>query len=184
MGYRLITPPLLEPLTLAELKSDMRIDHSNDDATLTRTLAEGREWIERRLQTKLLTQTWEYIFDAFPATHVEIRLPFGPVQDIEQIAYDDAEGLEQIMDPGDYYLDAVSYNVNHQPWVFPTTGWPTTLEAINAVRVRFIAGYETAAEVPPTIRAALRLKVRELFDGDDTISQVNNMLMNYDLLLA
>lgn len=182
MGYRLITPPTLEPLTLAELKADLRIDHANDDATLTRTLQEAREWIERRLQTKMLTQTWEYIFDAFPVN--EIRLPFGPVQEITQIAYDDLEGLEQIIPDTDYYLDAVSYSVNHQPWVFPIVAWPATLSAVNAARVQFIAGYATAAEVPPTLRAAVRLKVRELFDGDDTAAQVNNMLTNYDLLLA
>jgi uncharacterized phiE125 gp8 family phage protein len=182
MGYRLITPPVLEPLTLAEIKADMRIDHASDDATLTRNMAEAREWIERRLQTKLLTQTWEYIFDAFPTN--EIRLPFGPVQSIVQIAYDDGLGVEQILSEGDYYLDDASYQVNHQPWVFPTAGWPVTLDAINAVRIRFVAGYVTAAEVAPSVRAAFRLKVRELFDGDDTAMQVNNMLMNYDLLLA
>src|SRR5262245_7291392 len=136
MGYRLITPPVLEPLTLAEIKADLRIDHSNDDATITRNMAEAREWLERRLQTKMLTQTWEYIFDAFPSDHVEVKLPFGPVQEIVQIAYDDALGVEQIMLPDDYYLDDVSYEVNHRPWVFPTVAWPTTLDAINAVRVR------------------------------------------------
>lgn len=183
MGLNLITPPTTEPLTLAEVKKDLRIDHSDDDETLNRMISEAREWLERRLQLKLCPQTWDFIIDAFPTT-TEIRLPFGPVQSVEQVAYDDPQGIEQIMPPIDYYLDEVSYMVGPEPWLFPTDTWPATIVAINAVRIRFVAGYATGDDVPGPMKSALRLKVRELFDGDDTTGQVDKLLVNYNIMCA
>lgn len=182
MGYRLITAPTVQPLTLAQLKADLRIDHANDDASIQRMMVEAQEWLERRLQLKLTPQTWEYTFDAFPVN--EVALPFGPVQSIVSVKYFDTAGDDQTMASADYFVDAVSYSVRPKPWLLPVVGWPATIDAVNAVRVTYVAGYVDAAAVPPSIVTAFRLKVREIFDGDDTSAQVNNMLMNYDWLLA
>ncbi len=88
MGVRLITSPAIEPVTLAEAKADLRIDHDDDNALLGRHIAEAREWVEKLLQIKLLFQTWELVIDKFPPS--EIKLPFGPVNSIVSILYDDA----------------------------------------------------------------------------------------------
>ena len=182
MGYKLITPPTIEPIPLELIKRDLRIDHNDDDDSLTRMMAEARQWLETRLQSKFLTQTWEFIIDAFPTG--EIRLPFGPVQSIISVMYDDTIGDEQIMPPTDYYLDNVSYRVAPEPWLFPVNYWPVTFEAVNSVRIQFVAGYETADQLPGPIKSAFRLKVRELFDGDDTRDQVDAMTLNYQPQIA
>ena len=183
MGIRLIDPPTAEVITLAQIKKDLRVDHSDEDATLTSMMAEATDNMERRLSLKLMLQTWEYIIDYFPAD--EIRLPFGPVQSIVQVAYDHADtAIETILPATDYTLDDVSYRVNPEPWLFPTVAWPATFAAINAVRIRFIAGHESAERVPASIRAAWRLKVRELYDGNDTSNAIDRLLEQYDLLVA
>lgn len=180
MGYRIITPPTVEPISLAEIKQDLRIDHPDSDESLTRMMAEAREWLETRLQFKLLTQTWEFVIDSFPVA--EIRLPFGPVQTIASVKYDDADGLEQTIDPADYFLDNASFRVIPEPWLFPALSWPVTLDAVNAVRIRFVAGYATPALVPGPAKSAFRLKVRELYDGDDTRAQVDAVTGNLQVI--
>lgn len=185
MGLRLITPPTQEPLTLAQVKKDLRVDHNDDDETLNRVITEAREWIERRLGQKMLTQTWDFIIDQFPAN--EIRLPFGPVQSILQVGYiNPSDGLENILPSSDYFVDDVSYQVQPEPWLFPMQGigWPVTMNTVNAVRVQFVCGYTDANKIPGPFKSSLRLKVRELYDGDDTTEQVEKLLFNFETLFA
>ena|SRR5215211_1482386 len=174
MGLRLITPPVAEPMTLAEIKEDLRIDHTDDDAKLTRMMKEARDWLEITLNQKLMTQTWDLILDAFPTD--EIFIPFGPIQSVTQVAYDDAVTfLEVIMDPAGYFLD----NTSPAPWLFPADSWPMAMDAVNSVRVRLLAGYETDDDIPASIRAAYRLKVREFYDGDDLSKEIDRQIWLY-----
>ncbi len=179
MGVRLITAPAIEPVTLAEAKADLRIDHDDDNALLERHIAEAREWVEQLLQIKLLFQTWELVIDKFPPS--EIKLPFGPVNSIVSILYDDAGGLEQTVAPGTYTLD----NINVDAWVIPGAGgWPSSFDGINAARVRFQAGVATAAELPGPIKQAIRVKVQESYDGDDKSGVVHRLLVRYYRMFA
>jgi uncharacterized phiE125 gp8 family phage protein len=175
MGLRLITPPADEPLSLSEVKANLHIDHTDDDAVLTQIIAEAREWMEDRVQQKFMTQTWELVIDYFPAN--EVLFPIRPVQSITGVFYRDTDGVEQTVLADDYYLD----NLSSDAWLFPVSdvAWPTDLlDAVNAVRIRFVAGYESAARVPGAIKRALHLKVRELYEETDTVQAVNNLLMN------
>jgi len=137
------------------------------------------EWVERRISRKLMPQTWELVVDYFPAD--EVRLPFGPLQSVVSIKYDDGDGFEQTLDPADYYLDDAS----EVPWVFPTDDWPSDiLDAVNSVRVQFIAGYANAASVPAQLKAAVHLKVGELYEGDDNERAIHGLLTNYYQIAA
>src|SRR6187455_104245 len=106
MGLKLITPVNPEPVTLTDIKAALRVNGDTDDAMLTGHIRSAREFIERRIQSKIGTQTWDFVIDAFPAH--EIKLPFGPVQSITSIKYDDAEGIETTVDPETYQLDNTS----------------------------------------------------------------------------
>lgn len=168
MGLRLITPPTAEPVSLVEAKRHLRVEHSDDDDYIAMLVTAARQTIDGRdgwLGRALMPQTWEYVFDAFPAG--EIRLPFTPIQSIAGIFYDDTDGLEQTVDPAGYYLDNASYI----PWVMSSAGWPTsTLSAVNAVRVRFVAGYENAAAVPAPIRHAILLMVGHWYMNREAVT--------------
>jgi len=174
MGLKLITPVNPEPVTLVEVKNSLRVTHNTDDDMLEGHIAAAREFIERRIQSKIGTQTWDFVIDAFPAN--EIKLPFGPVQSITHIKYDDSDGFETTVNPTTYQLD----NTSWRPWVFSNTGWPTAvMNTFNAVRVRFVAGYNDMAFAPSSLRAAIILKVKELYDGEPTAEAVHNMLINH-----
>src|SRR5262245_36044175 len=115
MGIRLIAPPSDPPLTLAELKGGLRVDHDLDDALLTRYMAEATTWVETITGKKLMPQTWEYVIDSFPG--YEIKLPLRPVQSIVSVKYDDIEGFEQTIPETEYYLDDAS----EYAWLFPVS---------------------------------------------------------------
>lgn len=181
MGLRLITPPAAEPVSLAEAKADLRIEHTDDDARLTRLIKEARESIDGPktwFVRSLMPQTWELSLDAYPRS--EILLPTAPVQSITSIKYDDADGVEQTVSEDDYYLD----NTGEPSWVLPITNWAAgTLAAVNAVRVRFVAGYADADGVPGPIKAAIRLKVQDAYDGTDNTRRIDDLLGQYRIYL-
>jgi uncharacterized phiE125 gp8 family phage protein len=98
----------------------------------------------------------ELALDAFPDGPIE--LPRTPVTGITSIKYLDAAGTLQTLDPSLYTLDDYS---SQQHWAVPAFGttWPGTLDAANAVKVRFAAG---AAAIPGAVRSALLLIVGHL----------------------
>ena len=85
----LVTAPTAEPVTLAEAKTFLRIEHTADDAVITRAISAAREAAEQYLRCALLPQTWDYTI-AHPY-RCEVRLPFGPAQSITSvISYNEA----------------------------------------------------------------------------------------------
>jgi uncharacterized phiE125 gp8 family phage protein len=179
MGLRLIKPPAaVEPLSLDEIKQALRVDHTDDDEVLQTYMTSAREWVEKRVQAKIALETWELVIDVFPV--YEIMLPFGPVVSITSIKYDDALGLEQTMPPSEYELD----NTNPIPWIFAADGWPETMNTFNAVRIRFVAGYVDPQEAPRPLVAAMTLKTKELYDGENVETTVHHLLTNYYMLVA
>lgn len=163
-GLRLITPPALEPIGLAEAKRHLRIDQDDDDVLVDSLIKIARQDLDGRegrgMGLALITQTWELVLDLFPIW--EIRLPLRPLQTIESIKYDDVNGAEQTFPSADYVVDIATYMGRVVP--APNKSWPGTRDGINAVRVQFKAGYGTSsASVPAMYRHALLLMVGHLY---------------------
>lgn len=158
MGLKLITAPAVEPVLLADVKAQLGIptaDTAHDDV-ITRRITEAREWAEIYTNRAFITQTVELALDAFPAA--EIDLPRGPVTGITSVKYLDDSQMEQTLDAATYTLD----DYGPQPWLLPAYGqdWPTTLDAANAVKIRYVCGYGgTGASVPGPIKEAILLTV-------------------------
>lgn len=179
MMLKLITPPPFEPLTLAEAKEYFRVDHNDEDATIAGCVSAAVQWadgLDGFLGRALIDQTWELTLDAFPtsvdsfptgnSTTGEIRIPLPPLIEIVSVYYDDPGGIPQTLDPSKYSVDKVS-----QPgWIVPVGSWPTTFAGINAVRIRFRAGYVDASSspnvgaVPESIKQALKLYAVHTYD--------------------
>jgi uncharacterized phiE125 gp8 family phage protein len=170
MALRLITPPAVEVFTLAQAKAHLRVDFTDEDALIQALIVAARQYAEGPsgfTGRAFVEQTWELVIDEFP--DAEIKIPMPPLQSVTSIKYDDGAGDEQTLDPSLYYVDDVS----EPGWVVPiTSGWPTTLDAINAVRIRFVAGYDADASSPPdltanvpgNIRSAMLLIIGSLYE--------------------
>ena len=140
-GLRLITPPATLPITLAEAKTHLAVDHSDHDAMIMGFVRAALSHVERSASCAFEAQTWEIALDEFPCA--EIMIPIGPLQSVVSVTYTDIDGAWQTVSSDDYEVDLSS----RDGWVVPVTSWPSTMEAINAVRVQFIAGGGTPEDV-------------------------------------
>ncbi len=160
----LITPPAVEPVTLAEAKAHLYVTHIDDDALIGAYISAAREDAEHRLQRALVSQTWELALDAFPAV---IVLPMAPLSSVTSIKYLDGNGVEQTLAPAAYAVDTAA-----EPGaVVPAYGlaWPATRAERNAVRVRYVAGYGADGSlVPASIKAWIKLRVGALYENRES----------------
>lgn len=148
---RLVTPPAAAPVSLAEAKAFLRVDHSEEDDLIAGIIAAATGLLDGRtgiLGRCLEAQTWELSLDAFP--EAELQLPLGPVVSVESVTFADPAGAEATVSPTDYVLDATPTFLG---WIVPVAAfaWPETMAVINAVRVRFVAGRGTPAAVKAAI---------------------------------
>ena len=154
MKPKIIVEPSEEPITLAEAKARLSINDNIDDADITSHIKAAREQGESHTARSFITQTLELALDRFPS---EIELPKGPVQSITSIKYLDSDGVEQTLDSANYMLDDYS----ERPWALLTAGnsWPDTYDTPLAVKVRYVAGFGLAADVPEDIKNAILIAV-------------------------
>lgn len=160
MTVKIITPPESEPVTLAELKLFTRVDFDEDDALITSLGIAAREFVEIATGRALMTQTLELVRPCFPLD--ALSLPRSPIQNITSVTYLDRSGDEGtlVLDT-DYYLD-----LDSAPAVLsPSRYWPATADRSNAVRIRYVAGYETAEEVPHTLKTVICALVAHWYDN-------------------
>jgi uncharacterized phiE125 gp8 family phage protein len=159
MSLRLYTAPVLQPLTLTELKAQLRLDTSDEDTYLTSLLVAATVFCEDFQNRSYLTQTWDLGYDAFPSF---FRIPRAPLQSISSITYVDPDGTTQTLASTQYRVDTLS-----EPGrVFPayTVNWPEVRIVSNSVLVRFVSGWTSAALVPSPIKQAIALLVAHWFE--------------------
>lgn len=182
MAMKLITAPADLPVSVAEAKLHCRIDHADDDAFIEAAIGAAVSLLDGWrgiLGRALMPQTWDLIFDRFPGGPIEIPLP--PVASVENVNYVDPDTeTETVLASTAFAVDLVSPNA----WVVPgDAGWPATMDTINAVRVRFIAGYADAAAVPARIRLAIKLLVAHWYANRETVN-IGNISSELPLTVA
>jgi uncharacterized phiE125 gp8 family phage protein len=163
MATKLITAPILEPLTLTQAKEHLRVDYTDDDTYITALITVARRYCENYQNRAYITQTWEVTFDSFPQTPFDVPKP--PLQSITSIKYYDTTDTENTYSSSNYYVDTYSQrgrvSLNH------SITWPgTTLRPINGVIVRFIAGYGAlATDVPNEVIHAMKILIAEWYEN-------------------
>lgn len=58
-----VAAPSVEPVTLTDLKTYLRVDDTAEDAELSSMISEARDWIEARTGRRLITQQWLWVVD-------------------------------------------------------------------------------------------------------------------------
>ena len=166
MALKLITAPL-PIVTTAEIKKHVRAEYfTDDDAYLEACIAAATDHVDGKdgwLGRALGTQTWDLVLDEFPSEG--IRIPLPPMQSVTYLRYVSPDtGLEvTLTENTDYLVDVYS----EPGWIMPgANGWPAIMDTINAVRVRFVAGYEA---VPPAIKQAVMLLAAHYYENRESV---------------
>jgi uncharacterized phiE125 gp8 family phage protein len=170
-ALRLIVPPPIKPVTLAEAKAHLRVDNTDEDALINILIDAATSYIDGPtgfLGRALVDQTWELLLDAFPVN--EIKIPIPPLLEVVTLNYFGTDGIEVTLNPAAYTVD----DVNEPGWIVPDGTWPATFNGINSVVVRFRAGYvdttiSPANDVPGDIKAALLLYLGSLYANREQV---------------
>jgi uncharacterized phiE125 gp8 family phage protein len=181
MGIRVITPPTVEPVTLAEVKAWARIDDTTDatanaaaDALLSSLITAAREEAEQIMGRSILGQTLELTLDRFPRWGRCVELPRPPLVEVVSVSYFDAAGLDIVMDEAAYVLPNLSDAI--PPSIYPAPGgfWPDAFRRPDAVRIRYTAGWTSAAGVPENVKAWIKIRVATLWANRESLIAGNN----------
>lgn len=158
MAIRLLTPATALAVSLDQAKKNLREDTTDQDDLITAWVKGITAHAEHYCGRSFINQTWRITLDSFPDA---IQLP-PPVQSVV-IKFLDADGVQQTLDPQDYYVDA-----EKEPgWAVPAPNkeWPETYDRINSVTVDVVSGYgDSDTSVPNGIKLYLCAKLVEQFD--------------------
>ena len=166
MSLSLITPPTVEPVSLAEAKLHLRVDFDDDDALIESLISAARVAAETLTGRQICTARWMRTLDGFPCS--SLRLHRCPVQSVVEISYQDQLGQWQTVDPSIYVSDLTSEPARITPGF--GNSWPITLPQIGVVRVVFDAGYGTPSDVPEGLKSWIKLRIGSLYAHREEMS--------------
>ncbi len=167
LKLKLIAPPTSEPVSVEEGLAQLRVDFDDDNTTIEGYIAAAREMAEAYTWRAFLTQTWDLVLDEFPAAD-RILLPRPPLQSVTGVYYTPEGGSEQTLSASSYYVDTYG----EPGGVVLRTGytWPSdTLMSVNGVRVRFVAGWAAAEDVPRSIVQGIKLILGHFYENREGI---------------
>ena len=159
----LVTAPAAEPITTAEAKAQMRIEHSDDDTLIERLVDTAINFVDvtGSLGKAMITQTWGEWFTPNPGV---ISLSLGPVQSVSAIKYYDTDNNIQTATLSDFYVLGPSSRTTIKPKAGKS--WPTTFTRDDAIKVEYVIGYgDAASDVPDSVRHALMMLVAHFYEN-------------------
>lgn len=150
MALSLSTAPTVEPVTLAEAKAHLKIDHTADDDYLKDfVIPAARRFAETLTRRSFLQQTWILRLGGF--IDDPIVLPRPPLSSVSSITYLDSNGDSQTWATTEYTVEKPTgeYALHGRIWLAYSKSYPTTRDVVDSVTVTFVAGYGTAASAVP-----------------------------------
>ena len=178
MSISILTPPASEPVSLAEAKLFLRVDHADEDALITDIISAARDAVERACGRALITrrvretlEDWRR--DAFGAAELSV----GPATNVAAVRLLSSDGSESVIDPSRYRLDGA----RDRPRLVFEDGLPILLRSIGGIEVDYDAGLAAvASDVPTALRLALLHVAAALYEtrlGDVALPRAAQALM-------
>jgi uncharacterized phiE125 gp8 family phage protein len=164
-------------VAVEEAKLQARMDGTTAlDTSIGSYIVAATELAEQATGRAIMPQTWELTLDAFPDA---LQLTRVPAASIVSIKYFDATGTQQTLSNSLYALDnADEYGYAYVVPVYAGS-WPSTRDQINAVAVRYVAGWPDAASVPTGIKAWINLMVAAMVDNPAAVSDKQTFSLGF-----
>lgn len=197
--FKVSTQPVSEPLSLADLKSALRVTVHDFDIELKRLLRAARQQLEKDTQRRFMSQTvvmylddwFDYdgrygryddtisshdhsVYDSIQDYRV-VEIREAPVTSIDSVEYYDSDGNLQTLATTDYFADTVSTPArvvlkDGYHWPNVESGRP------NPIQITFTAGYSNAATVPAEANVAIIEWVRSKRGCDDAAAKYESLV--------
>lgn len=175
------TTPIVEPVTLADVKAHLVIGDSTDDTLLTSFITVAREACEDitgraiPLQSQIVTldrwphngaeEWWDGVRDgvmSFYGRGAYIEIPRPPLVSVESITVYDDTDTPAVWASSNYYVDASDTNHPGRVCVRAQSVPPIGLRTRAAVEIACTVGYAT---VPASLCRAIMMMVADLYSN-------------------
>lgn len=152
----LVAAPTLEPVTLAEARTQLRIDGSDSDTEVTAMISAARDMVEQYTNRYWSLATVAIYFDKVPPGNSSLYLPIADLQSVDSVTYLDGSKTEQTVtgftvDLGRQLLSLAS-------------GWPQG----SMLKVTVTAGPDLSASpaeyIPPAVKGAILMVLSDLYE--------------------
>jgi uncharacterized phiE125 gp8 family phage protein len=151
--------PAVEPVSLDDAHTHLRISHDSEDGLITSLIRAARDEVEAQTGLALITQSWRLTRDGWPRGS-RIALLRNPVASILSITTYDNSGAASVIDPSTYQVDT-----DARPARLYLGASPGALRVMNGLEVDFTAGYgDTADAVPDRLKRAILLLVAHWYE--------------------
>src|SRR5581483_10065110 len=158
----LLSGPAVEPITLAEAKAYLRVEHDDDDLVIAAFIAAARIHVETQTRRALITQTWRFVRDAWPADG-RLSISPSPLQQIVAARVYESDGSSLSIDTQAFVADKASAPaiIAFAPWSLPVPG-----RTIGGIEIDVNAGYgDAGTHVPEPLRQAIRILVAHWYEN-------------------
>jgi|14_taG_2_1085336.scaffolds.fasta_scaffold06066_4 uncharacterized phiE125 gp8 family phage protein len=160
----LVDAPLKKPISLNEVKDQLRVEHTDEDLLINRLINVAIAYTDVKgvLGQAMITQKWGQWIAANPPK--EVKLLLGPVQGVTAIRYYDEDGVLQLDDYNNYDI----FGTESYTTISPKTNysWPTTQRRSDAIKIEYEIGFgDNPSDVPETVRHALMLLIGHWYDN-------------------
>lgn len=174
-----MTPPASEPVSLAEAKLFLRVDHNAEDDLIATLIGAAREAVEAGCGRALITRRVRESLDIWRREAVQgAVLGIGPVSEVFAVRLIADNGAQSVIDPERYRLEG---RRDRPRLVFPP-GLPATLRSAGGIEIEYEAGFaEEAGDLPLALRLATLQIVGALYEarlGEGGLSETARALMH------
>ncbi len=178
-----VTPPSVEPINLADVKTYLRIDHSSDDGLLSSIISAVREICEKTSGLSLINRSYSLFLDKWD-TDI-LPLPKSPVVSVDAINVYATDDSASLYNESNYHLDNKGINariVLKRGSVTPLPG-----REVNGIEIQYTAGFgEAVTDIPDLLKQGMMQLVAHLYEhrGDSLdkalkLSGANEVFKNY-----
>lgn len=166
MGLVLTTAPAVEPVTVDDAKTHLRITHTSEDVLIASLVLTSRLHIEAALSLALITQTWTLLLDRWPIGDT-VDLPLGPLQAIGAVRVKDRTGTATVVPATNYLVDIASRPAR---LVWNGGGRPDPGLLANGIEIDLTVGFgATSASVPAPLKHAILMLTAHWYEHRDPV---------------
>lgn len=168
--------PAEEPITLAEAKAHLRVDHDEEDTLISALITAARETLDGRngiIGRALVSQTYELTFhyDDMPSGSTRVWLPMGSASSLTSVEYYDQTNslvslTSTVLDTYDFVADTWWAYVQPKGDLV----WPDVYDRADAMTITYVAGFGDAAAVPQPIKQAMLLLIGHLYENREAVT--------------
>ena len=167
MRYSVAIAPSRLPVTLAEGKAQCRIDIDDDDSLIVGYIDAATNRCQLAARRTFISTTFDLYFDRWPLSSIEFPLP--PLQSVTGFYFTDDDGVETEWDVSNYIVDTTS-KIGRLQFKRTAVLPSVTLQEINAVRIRFVAGYgDNTENVPEIYRQAIKMLLGHYYENREPV---------------